>query len=518
MKSCLASLCLLGLLGACLPAALGATKPNIVVILADDLGYGDVSCYNAASKVQTPHIDRLAAQGLRFTDAHSPTAVCTPTRYALLTGRYSWRTRLGRGVLNDYGLPLIDAGRLTLPAFLAQHGYQSACVGKWHLGLDWDLSGYDRNWFAPGYRQAAVPAVTESMLQAWRTVFSRPLTGGPIHRGFHSYFGTDVPNIPPYGFMRDDQLVAIPNVMKQAGDLTDIGNVTTTGAAGPMVEGWRFDQIMPALVDEATRIIEQGAKTRRPFFLYFTLTAPHFPVVPSEKFVGRSGVSALGDFLIETDDAVGRIMAALDRHGLAENTLLVFTSDNGPADNSRIPLRKAGHDGSGGLRGHKGSVYEGGHRVPFVVRWPGHTPAGAMSREPITHACFLATLAELLGGKLPAGAAEDSFSILPVLQGIAPAADKPTHPVIVHDSGASVFALRWQNWKLIARPDGGNELYDLSGDLAEKHNLAAANTAVVARLTGMLRDAITHGRTTPGPTQKNDREVLLRDPKAPLRE
>jgi len=491
------------------------TRPNIILILADDLGYGDVSCYNAQSKIQTPNIDRLAKQGLRFTDAHSPTAVCTPTRYALLTGRYSWRTRLARGVLNAYDQPLIADDRLTLPSLLKTHGYHTACIGKWHLGWDWRVAADQRALFAPERKDST--ELTDAHRAAWSDYFSKPIAGGPTTRGFDFYFGTDVPNIPPYGFIQNDRFIAPPVTMK-AGDISGIGNKTTTGAAGPMVEGWRFDHIMPGLMTEAESYLAQRSADKTPFFLYLPLTAPHFPVVPSETFLGKSGVGELGDFIIETDAGVGRIVAALDRLGLAENTLLIITSDNGPGDISRTPLRTAGHDGSGGLRGHKTSVYEGGHRVPFIARWPGHTPTGKTCDEAITHACLMATMAEIFGDTLPANAAEDSFSILPLLNGRAPDATKPTHPVIIHDSGASVFAVRQGQWKLVLRPDGGSELYDLAADRAEKTNRAEAKPILVKQLTALAQKSITQGRTAPGERQKNDRIVPLRNPQSPLNE
>jgi arylsulfatase A-like enzyme len=468
-----------------------AQKPNIVLILADDLGYGDVSCYNPDAKFKTPHMDRLAMQGTRFTDAHTPTSVCTPTRYGILTGRHSWRTKLQRGVLLQYAEPLIVPERLTLPALLKQHGYHTACIGKWHLGWDWPKSS-----------PKAVPD------------FTQPIPGGPTARGFDYYFGTDVPNLPPYGFIRNDRLVAQPTGMKKAGDVSDVGNRTTTGPAGPIVPGWRFDLILPSLVKESVDYIGQRAADKKPFFLYLPLTSPHFPVVPSGKFRGKSGVCDLADFIMETDDALGQVMAALDRHGLADNTILIFTSDNGPAKNSRTPLEDAGHNGSGPLRGKKASIYEGGHRVPFIARWPGHTPAGAVSGEIICQTTFLATCAELLGAKLPDNAAEDSYSILPLLRGGKPS--QPTHPAVIHNPGARLFAIRQGPWKLIAMPDGKDELYDLAADLGETKNVIAEHRAKAGELTQLLQRCIAEGRSTPGPAQKNDVPVLLRDPKAPV--
>ncbi len=488
--------------------------PNILLIVADDLGYGDISCYNPQAKFKTPNVDRLATQGTRFTDVHTPTSVCTPTRYGILTGRHSWRTRLQRGVLNDYDAPLIAPGRLTLPALLGQHGYRTACVGKWHLGFDWNIAARDLPLFKFGYRKGVPAEATEAQRAAWQTAFSRPLGGGPVQRGFHSYFGPDVPNMPPYGFIRDDKLIAVPTVMKPAGDISDTGNKTTTGPAGPMVAGYEFDQIMPSLVREAEEVIARGAQTKQPFFLYFALTAPHFPVVPSAGFKGKSGVGELADFIIETDAALGHVMAALEKNGIADNTLLIFTSDNGPAGNSRTPLNKAGHSGSGPLRGAKASIYEGGHRVPFVARWPGHTPAGVVSDELICQTTFMATCAELLGAKLPDAAAEDSYSMLPLLRGEKPAL--PTHTAVIHNPGARLFAIRQGPLKLIVMPDGNDELYDLADDLGETKNVIAGHREKAAELTALLKRWLETGRSTPGAPQPNDVPVSLRDPTAPV--
>ncbi len=488
--------------------------PNIVLVLADDLGYGDVSCYNPQAKFKTPNVDRLAAQGTRFTDVHTPTSVCTPTRYGILTGRHSWRTRLQRGVLNDYDPPLIAPDRLTLPALLAQHGYRTACVGKWHLGFDWNIAERDLPLFKFGYRKGAPGAATEAHRAAWQAAFSQLLRGGPVDHGFQSYFGPDVPNMPPYGFIRDDKLITVPTVLKQAGDVSDTGNKTTTGPAGPMVAGYQFDQIMPSLVREAEAVIARHAAAKQPFFLYFPLTAPHFPVVPSADFMGKSGVCPLADFILETDAALGSVMAALEKNGVADNTLLIFTSDNGPAHNSRAPLEQAGHNGSGPLRGSKASIYEGGHRVPFVARWPGHTPVGAVSAELICQTTFMATCAELLGAKLPDAAAEDSYSILPLLRGAQPA--QPTHPAVIHNPGARLFAIRQGPLKQIVMPDGKDELYDLASDLGETKNVIAEHREKAAELTALLKRWLESGRSTPGAPQQNDVPVALRDPTAPV--
>jgi arylsulfatase A-like enzyme len=284
-------------------------RPNIVFILADDLGYGDLGCYNKESKIPTPNLDRLAGEGARFTDAHAPTSVCSPTRYAILTGRYSWRTRLQRGVLGPWDSPLIAPERLTVAKLLQQHGYATACIGKWHLGLNWQT------------KDGAPPSTRNDPLS--NVDFTRPATDGPTTRGFDHYFGTIVPNYPPYCFVEDDHTVGIPSARE--GTREEQFNIP-----GPMLPGWKLVDILPALTRHAVQWIEDTAKTKKPFFLYLPLTSPHFPVVPAPEFKGKSRAGDYGDFVFQTDWTVGRVLDALQRAGVAEDTLVIFTSDNGP--------------------------------------------------------------------------------------------------------------------------------------------------------------------------------------------
>jgi len=475
-------------------------RPNIVYILADDFGYGDAGCYNSKSKIPTPNIDRMAREGMRFTDAHSGSAVCSPTRYGILTGRYAWRTRLQRGVLGPYDPPLIAADRLTVPALLKQHGYYTGCVGKWHLGWDWPRDN-------------------------GQVVFTKPIANGPTARGFDFYFGTDVPNYPPYTFLRDDHVVGQPTGEKTERDLN--------GRPGPMLPGWKFDEILPTLTRTSVDFIGDRGKTGKPFFLYFPLTSPHEPIAPSPRFRGKSGISDLADFIMETDWAVGQVLDALDRHKLADNTLVFFACDNGHARYTGLPaLQKAGHEPSGPLRGYKADIWEGGHRVPFIARWPGHVKAGATCDETICHTNLMATCAAILNAKLPDNAGEDSFSILSLLEGERNG--KPTHEAVVHHSAGGYFAIRQGEWKLALCPDGGPaapgkrkddisnlppiQLYDLSKDLGERQNVFKEHPEIVERLTRLLEKIAADGRSTPGPKQRNDAKVnVWQDVKPPNR-
>ncbi len=460
-----ALLLLLAGLGAPAAGQAAREKPHILLILADDLGQGHVSSLHPASKIRTPHIDRLGREGLTLTDAHSGSAVCSPTRYGLLTGRYAWRTRLVSGVLGPYDPPLIEAGRLTLPALLRRNGYYSACVGKWHLGWDWPRTGNE----TPD--------------------FSRPIAGGPTARGFDYYFGTDVPNYPPYCFIENDRTVGLPTAQKTEKNLD--------GRPGPMLPGWSFDAVLPGLVDRAERLIDERAKAASPFFLYVPLTSPHEPVAPSAAFRGKSGLNALGDFLLETDAAVGRLLEALDRNGLAKNTLVIFAADNGSSLYAGgAELRKLGHEPSGPWRGHKSDIYEGGHRVPFFARWPGRIEAGRRSGETICLTDLWATCAALVGAELPRDAAEDSFNVLPLLLGTP--GERPAREAVVHQSAAGQLAIRQGPWKYVAPArNKAAELYHLGEDPAEAVDRLAREPEVVARLAALLDKLRRDGRSRP---------------------
>ena len=497
-----AFLCVLLSAGA-LPAAPPA-KPNVVYVLADDLGYGDPGCYNPKSKIPTPNIDRLATEGVRFTDAHSPSAVCTPTRYALLTGRYAWRSRLQRNVIGPFSQPLIAEKQLTVPAMLRAQGYATACVGKWHLGWGWPKPDAD------GKRD-----------------FTKPIPDGPTTRGFDSYFGTDVPNYPPYCFIENDRTVGLPTEAAPVG--RDSLNI-----AGPMVHGWKLVDVLPGLEKCAAEFIGAAAKAGKPFFLYLPLTSPHFPVVPSAEFRGKGAAGEYGDFVTQTDALVGKVLAALKAAGVADNTLVVFTSDNGPEISGEVKngaydrLKEYGHASMGTLRGAKRDAWEGGHRVPFVARWPGNISPGTTCDETICHVDLMATLAAVLGEKLPADAGVDSVNILPALLGEKRAA--PLREATVHHSAQGKFAVRKGDWVLILAPTGDDngkkgeppwfradrgytahaepgELFNLAADPTQKVNRYAVEPEKVKELAALLQRYVSDGRSTPGQKQKNDVEV-----------
>ena len=477
----LASIALLGV-----PPPVERAKPNIVYILCDDLGYGDVQCFNPSRcKITTPQIDKLASQGMIFTDAHASSSVCTPTRYGILTGRYNWRTRMQSGVLLGYGEPLIAVDRLTVPTLLKQHGYTTAGFGKWHLGMG---------------IQAGEPAPT--------------ITNGPITRGFDSYFGISASlDMPPFAFIDNDHFTEPLTTTKKW--LRD----------GPAAAGFEAVDVVPTLTQRAVEFVHAQAKLGQPFFLYLPLTSPHTPIVPSTAWQGKSTLGSYGDFVMETDWVVGEVLAALEQAGVSGNTLIIFTSDNGCSNAAGIPrLQQQGHYPSGELRGSKADIFDGGHRVPFIACWPDRIPAASRSGQTICLTDLMATCAELMSAKLPDNAGEDSVSLLPAFFGTDSA---PLHEAIIHHSINGSFAIRQGKWKLVFCPDSGGwsaplpgsdqalglpdtQLYDLSADIAESKNLQAEYPAEVARLTRLFEQIVEQGRSTPGANQANDAEIIVR--------
>jgi arylsulfatase A-like enzyme len=501
--------------GACLAprvaAASSSPKPNIIVLYADDLGYGDVQCYNLKrGKIPTPHIDRLAAEGMRFTDGHSSSGVCSPSRYTILTGRYHWRSRLQGGIVGLWGAPLITPDRLTIGSLAKQQGYRTACVGKWHLGWNWPIPPKKAAFFRRPKR-GTVPAVTDGHRAAWREVFSQKIPGGPIAVGFDEYFGTDVPNWPPYCFIENDRTLGIPSEYGAAALFTK--NQAST--QGPALKGWTLEPILPALGKRAAAFIKREAKTPEPFLLYLPFTSPHTPLSVNEEWKGKSELNLYADLVMETDAVVGVVLAALEKSGAADNTLVVFTSDNGCAPYIGVTdLEKKGHFPSGPLRGYKADAWEGGHRVPFIVRWPGVVKAGTVNDQLVHQADLLATFAEVFGKTLATNAGEDSFSLLSLLKG----GTAPIRETSVSCSIKGVPSVRQGAWKyLAARGSGGwgkggdqsqaVQLYDLGADLSETRNLAAKQPERLQKMQTLLETIITHGRSNPGPKKKNDVKV-----------
>jgi arylsulfatase A-like enzyme len=483
-----------------------AERPNILIIYADDLGYGDVQCYNPdRGKIPTPHIDRLASEGMRFTDAHSSSGVCSPSRYTLLTGRYHWRTRLTKGIVGAWEPPLIDPDRLTIGSLAIAHGYRTTAIGKWHLGWNWPVDPADKPLLATaakGKERGGPADVTDAHRAAWQRIFSRAIGGGPTACGFESYFGTDVPNWPPFCFIENDRTIGIPTTLLSLDDFKN----NRASRQGPALADWKLEAVLPTLRDRAVSFIAESAQEKKPFLLYLPLTSPHTPLAVNEPWRGSSGLdSAYADLVMETDAVVGDVLGAIARAGVGNDTLVVFTSDNGFAPYvGATHLEAKGHFPSGPLRGYKGDAWEGGHRVGFIVRYPGVTKAGSVCDALVHQADLMATLADILGAELPDDAGEDSVSLMPLLKGGTQAVRQ--HAVSCSSTG--VAAIRDGHWKLIRgsgagsfskrTPDGpAHELYDLATDLGERQNLAEAHPERVSGMQAFYDGIVAAGHSRP---------------------
>ncbi len=452
-------------------------RPNVVYILADDLGWGDIDAYNAYSAAPTPHCNQFAKQGMRFTDMHSSSAVCTPSRYSILTGRYCWRSRLKSGVLWGESPNLIEPGRMTVPSMLKEEGYYTAGVGKWHLGLG----------------------------NAEKTDYTKPLIPGPITHGFDYYFGIPASlDIPPYLYFENDHVVEQPSI-PDAGSQSPRGVFWRAGLRAPDFD---IPQVLPTLTDKAVAILHERAQHKeQPFFLYFALPAPHTPWVPLPEYRGKSGAGDYGDYVVEVDEMIGRVLDTLHELGMDENTLVVITSDNGadwkPTDIERYP-----HRANAGWKGEKADIWEAGHRIPFIARWPGHIPANTVCNETGSLTDLMGTLAAILHRSLPPNAGEDSFNLLPALLRQPHA---PIRKTVVDHSNDGMFTIREGDWKLeLGLGSGGfsapehidpapngvqGQLYNLADDPHELYNMWAQRPDIVARLTKLLDQYKAQGHT-----------------------
>lgn len=479
-----------------------SSRPNIIFILADDLGYGDVKCFNPEGKIPTPNIDKLAAEGMKFTDAHSSSAVCTPSRYSILTGRYPWRSRLQSSVLYGYSAPLIEPSRLTAASFLKTNGYYTACLGKWHLGMDWPVKSKPSNDTVNFLKPSGSPLIKTG----WEVDYSKPISNGPNSRGFDYFYGISASlDMPPFAFIENNHTVGLPTVTK------------TWVRPGPAEKDFEAVDVLPSIIQKAKGIIT--AKAKDPFFIYLALPSPHTPIVPGRNFKGKGQVTEYGDYVMETDWAVGEIMKTLDSLGIRDNTILFFTSDNGfaPYVLKNFNVEALGHLPSYIFRGYKADIWDGGHRVPTVVSWPGHVPRGSTCEQLVSLTDFTATIAAILQKKLPANVAEDSYNILPYLLGNT---KKTIRPDVVYASIDGNFSLQKGKWKLIFCPGSGGwelpknkeafqkglpmvQLYDMQADISEKTNVEAMHPEIVRQLTQLMQSYLKNGRSTPGLPLKN---------------
>ncbi|MEY3897198.1 MAG: Arylsulfatase [Verrucomicrobiota bacterium] len=478
--------------------AADAKRPNILILYADDMGYGDLGANNPASKIPTPHLDRLAAEGMRFTDGHSSSGVCTPSRYAMLTGRHHWRDFYG--IAGAFDGPVFKPGQLTLPAMLRQQGYATACIGKWHLGMDWDA--------------IRKPGTPKKSIEHTDFDWSKPFPGGPLDHGFDHYFGDNVINFPPYAWIEDDRVPVPPDItFKSTPKNTKEGEWECR--PGPGRSDWDFYQVLPTLASKGVDYIRSRKGKEQPFFLYFPLPSPHAPIVPTDEFDGKSKAGAYGDYVVQTDDVCGRLLTALRESGMESNTIVIFSSDNGPEIYAYARDEKYDHWSAAPFRGLKRDIYEGGHHVPFLIKWPGLTKSGTVTDALISQIDLMATLAGLTNFALPPDAAADSHDFLPWLKGETPASPRSA---MVHNTRAKEYAIRSGDWLLVDAESGAArqappawvkkhnqppddeqpiELYHLKDDIGQRHNLAAKHPDKVSELQALLKKLRDQGHSAP---------------------
>lgn len=477
-------------------------KPNIVFILADDMGYGDVSAFNENCGLTTRNIDEMASNGVMFTNAHTPSSVSTPTRYGILTGRYNWRSTLKESVLEGYSRPLIPQTRETMASMLKSEGYTTACIGKWHLGWNWGTKeGHEK----PGVRDLLPEDVD----------FTKPISNGPTTLGFDYFYGfCGSLDMPPYVYVENDRPTTtnIGKVKK--------GNHPGFWRVGTCAEDFSHNDCLPNITRRAIKYIIEHKESSKPFFLYLPLPAPHTPILPTKEFKGKTGLNDYGDFVLMVDDVVGQVRKALRDNGLSENTVLVFTTDNGCSPSARIPeLKEKGHSPNYIWRGTKADLYDGGHRIPTIVEWKNSGKGKCDQLVCLTD--FYATFADIVGHKLSDDEAEDSYNILLLLKD--PSTKNDVREGIVHHSFLGEFAVRKGDWKLLCTPSSGGwsfpkpgkdddlivqlpsiQLYNMKDDPSETTNLVSEYPEVVKELKETLLEYIKNGRSTPGKPQKND--------------
>jgi len=506
MRAIYTSLCLLSLVFiSCCTQEKETTQPNIIYVLTDDLGYGDISVYNKNSKIHTPNIDKLATEGIQFTDAHTSSSVCTPTRYGILTGRYNWRSKLKSGVLTGKSKALIPNNRTTVASMLKQQGYATAFIGKWHLGWDWALKD-STNFGGEGWDATDFDNID----------FSKPVKNGPKDVGFtYSYGHSGSLDMAPYVYVENGLIT------KQPDSITEDKGKYTWWRKGPTSKDFIHDDVTPNFFRRSFDYLKKRAADKKPFFLYLALPSPHTPILPTKEWEGKSNLNPYGDFVLMIDAYMGQLNKTIEEAGLATNTIVIFTSDNGCSPAAKIDEMQAkGHFPSAIFRGHKADIFEGGHRVPFIVKWPNRIAQNSISNETICTTDLMATCADITNYTLSDNQAEDSYSLLPIFD------KKPLKSAFreatVHHSLNGSFAIRKGDWKLILCADSGGwsfprpgnkkakdslpkyQLYNLKMDSGEKENLWTPENDIAKGLQTLLTKYIVEGRSTKGKLQKND--------------
>ncbi|MEM6915907.1 MAG: arylsulfatase [Verrucomicrobiota bacterium] len=492
-------------------ALAGESHPNILILYADDLGFGDLGCYHPESKIPTPNLDELASEGIRFTNGHSSSGICTPSRYALLTGRHHWRDF--DGIVGAFGGSVFAPERLTLPEMLQAKGYKTAAIGKWHLGWDWEA-----------IRKPDAKPIGEGRQQSWGPeafYWDRSIPDGPLSHGFDHYFGDTVINFPPYGWIVDDKVLEEPTVLMDETRWKPIKEGRWECRPGPMVESWDPYENIPETTRRAVKYIREQKESEDPFFLYFAFPSPHAPIIPNDKFDGKSEAGPYGDFVYETDDSCGQLLAAIEEIGEAENTIVIFSADNGPEKYAYARDELYGHWSAEPLRGLKRDIYEGGHRVPYLLKWPGVVEAGRVSDALVSQIDIMATMAAMLDFSLPEDAAEDSHDLGPLLRGDVESV-RDTH---IHQTRSEKWAIRHGDWLLIEGKDGYHsgrvkaweekrgyplddqgefELYHMAKDLGQKNNLASSEPERVTELSALLKQIREQGYSAPRLLENQD--------------
>lgn len=497
------------ILSSILVCAAWAKQPNVLILYADDLGFGDLGCYNKESRIPTPNLDRLASESVRFTDGHSSSGICTPSRFAMLTGRHHWRDF--HGIVNAFGDSVFKPERLTLPEMLKEKGYKTAAIGKWHLGWNWDAI---RN---KEVRATTVQDGRRKKQQLGPEAFdwTKSIPNGPLDHGFDYYFGDTVINFPPYCWIENDKVVKAPDTLMQTGKWKKIKEGGWECRPGPMVTGWDPYQNIPTTTKKGVKYIKEAANAEEPFFLYFAYPAPHAPIIPNDEFDGKSKAGPYGDFVYETDHSIGQLLQALTDSGQAENTLVIFSADNGPEHYAYARDVKFDHWSAHPFRGLKRDAYEGGHHVPFMIKYPGVTMAGTVNDALVSQIDIMATLASVVGYNLPEkNAAEDSHDLLPLLKGEA----KSIRTSHVHNTFDHTWAFREGDWVLITGKSGHHSrvtkewlkkhdypkteskqarLFNLREDIGQRNDLAAKYPEKVRSMKASLAQIREQGYSAP---------------------
>ena len=473
-------------------------KPNIIIFYADDMGYGDLAIQNPDSKIPTPNLDQLAREGMLMTDAHSSSGVCTPSRYALLSGRYHWRDF--NDIVHSMGESVFKENQITLPKILKDNGYNTAAIGKWHLGWNWEAIRKKE------FTKKVKTKLRKKEIEIWPAQaydWNKKIPNGPLSIGFDSYFGDGTINFPPYTWIKNDRVTEAPTITLQHPKKEFALEGNWELRPGPAVKDWDFYKVLPTITKTAVTFIENQKKTKKPFFLYLPFPSPHAPIIPNKAFRGKSKAGAYGDFVYQTDDAVGQVLKALKDIKADENTIVIFTSDNGSERYAYDRIKNYNHDSSKPFRGVKRDIYEGGHHVPFIVKWPNSIKAGTINNQLFSQIDILNTLANITNSYLPKGFQHDSHDFSEVW---LTETDKPVREVLVQNTWETKYAIRKGDWLYINNKDGYHsripkwfeegkrfdkakdsiQLFNLKQDIGQTKNLASTYPNKVLELNSAL--------------------------------